>query len=70
MKLMPLGANKQETRLWLGTWQGTVEDDTTAWLRFYDTFENLVLLPEEAERQRAERLAARLRELGEDLNSI
>ena len=49
-----------------------MEDDTATWLRFYDTDENLVLLPEEAERQRAdterqraERLTARLRELGE-----
>lgn len=60
----------QSLGLWLGTWQGTVEDDTTVWLRFYDNFGNLVLLPEEAERQRAELLAARLRELGEDLNFI
>jgi hypothetical protein len=43
------------------------------WLRFYDSTRALVLLPEEAaqqqaasERLRAERLAARLRELGED----
>ncbi|WP_250123516.1 Uma2 family endonuclease [Chroococcidiopsis sp. CCMEE 29] len=63
--------------LWLGTWQGVVEDDTTQWLRFYDAAENLVLLPEEAERQRAEqerqraeRLAARLQDLGEDPDSL
>jgi hypothetical protein len=54
-----------------------VEDDITEWLRFYDAEENLILLPEEAERQRAEqerqraeRLAARLRDLGEDPNTI
>ena len=40
--------------LWLGTWEGKVEDDTATWLRFYDADENLVLLPEEAERQRAD----------------
>jgi len=90
---------------WLGTWQGTIDRETAVWLRFYDTSGNLVLLPEEAEHQRAEaaqqqaeaaqqqaeaaqqqaeaerqraeaerlrakRLAARLRELGEDPNSV
>ncbi|GAB4173449.1 MAG: Uma2 family endonuclease [Coleofasciculaceae cyanobacterium] len=66
---------------WLGTWEGTIERETAPWLRFYDQQGNLVLLPEEAEHQRAEaehqraeaehqraeRLAARLRELGEEL---
>lgn len=58
---------------WLGTWEGTIERETAPWLRFYDQQGNLVLLPEEAEHQRAEaehhraeRLAARLRELGEE----
>ena len=37
------------------------------WLRFFDSAGNLILLPEAAEeRQRVERLAARLRELKED----
>ena len=66
--------------MWLGTWEGTLQRETAPWLRFYDG-EGLVLLPEEAERrraeaerqraeaerQRAERLAARLKELGEEL---
>lgn len=70
--------------VWLGTWSGSIrrEPPTGAcqWLRFYDHQENLVLLPEEIaeqERQlaeaaesRAERLAARLRDLGENLDSI
>ena len=56
----------QRLGLWLGTWQGTIERETAVWLRFYERAGNLVLLPEEAERQRAERLAARLRELGEN----
>jgi len=43
----------QSLGLWLGTWQGVVEDNTTEWLRFYDAAGNLVLLPEEAERQLA-----------------
>ncbi|GET37248.1 Uma2 family endonuclease [Microseira wollei] len=70
--------------LWLGTWEGQVEDDTAIWLRFYDQAGNLVLLPEAAEKQRADseqqradseqqradRLAQRLRELGEDPDAI
>ncbi|MEL7242178.1 MAG: hypothetical protein AAGM40_07500, partial [Cyanobacteria bacterium J06573_2] len=40
--------------LWVGTWNGIVEDDNAAWLRFYDADGNLVLLPEEAEKQRAD----------------
>jgi Uma2 family endonuclease len=58
---------------WLGTWQGIIDRETALWLRFYDSSGNLVPLPEEAaqqqaetQRQRAERLAARLREMGED----
>jgi Uma2 family endonuclease len=77
--------------LWVGVWNGTVEDDSNTWLRFYDKAGNVVLLPEEAQRQRAdaeqqradaeqqradaeqqraERLAAKLRELGEDPDHI
>src|SRR6478672_5677602 len=63
----------QTLNFWLGTWEGTIDRETAVWLRFYDQQGNLVLLPEEVaqqqaeqERQRAERLAARLRELGED----
>ena len=69
---------------WLGTWEGIVDRETAVWVRFFDEFGNLVLLPEEAaqqqaeaaqqqaeqERQRADRLAARLRELGEDPNAL
>ena len=89
----PIPVNEQGWRwcqtleLWLGSWSGAVDIDTTTWLRFYDRAGNLVPLPEEAERQRADeecrradeqhqraneqqqradRLAARLRELGED----
>jgi Uma2 family endonuclease len=40
--------------LWLGTWEGSLDRETAIWLRFYDSQGNLVLLPEEAERQRAE----------------
>ncbi|WP_397333987.1 Uma2 family endonuclease [Oscillatoria salina] len=69
---------------WLGTWDGTIQRETASWLRFYDAEGNLVFLPEEAERQRAEterqraeterqraeRLAARLRELGENPDNL
>jgi Uma2 family endonuclease len=67
----------QTLELWLGTWSGVIEDDPSIWLRFYDQSGNLVLLPEEASQQqaqaaqaRAERLAARLRDLGEDPNTL
>ncbi len=40
--------------LWLGLWEGTVQRETTFWLRFYDTDGNLVLLPEEAAEQKVE----------------
>jgi len=40
--------------LWVGKWEGMIQNDTTTWLRFYDQAGNLVLLPEEAEYQRAE----------------
>ncbi|MCY7324201.1 MAG: hypothetical protein LH660_20965, partial [Phormidesmis sp. CAN_BIN36] len=44
----------QTLELWLGSWSGAVDIDTTTWLRFYDRAGNLVPLPEEAERQRAD----------------
>ena len=56
----PLGANDrgwlwcESLGFWLGTWSGTIDREEAVWLRFYDTEGNLVLLPEEAERQKAE----------------
>ena len=44
----------QSLGLWVGTWQGQVEDDNAVWLRFYDEVGNVVLLPEEAQQQRAD----------------
>jgi Uma2 family endonuclease len=66
--------------LWLGTWEGRIRREpatgSCTWLRFFDRTGTLILLPPEVaeheqqranqEQQRAERLAARLRELGED----
>ena len=43
--------------LWLGTWEGTILQESAVWLRFLDSQGNLVLLPGEVaeqERQRAE----------------
>jgi len=54
----------------LATWEGTIDRETAVWLRFYDQAGSLVLLPEEAANARSERLAARLRELGEDPDSL
>ncbi|MFM6339751.1 MAG: Uma2 family endonuclease [Dolichospermum sp.] len=56
----PLQANQKgwlwcETLgFWLGNWDGTLTRETATWLRFYDQAGNLVLLPGEAERQKAE----------------
>ncbi|NEO86660.1 MAG: Uma2 family endonuclease [Spirulina sp. SIO3F2] len=40
--------------LWLGTWQGKRLQEQAYWLRFYDPKGQLVLLPEERERQEKE----------------
>ncbi len=66
--------NLEETRVWmptlelgLGLWQGIYQGIERLWLRWYDANGNWMPTPgEEAlqERQRADRLAARLRELG------
>jgi hypothetical protein len=56
--------------LWLGTWEGTIDRETAIWVRFYDVAGNLVLLPEEEAQAKAARLAARLRELGENPNML
>jgi len=60
----------EELGLWLGTWKGVYQGIDRTWLRFYDANGQLVPLPEEAERHRAEaaeaeaaRLKARLAKL-------
>ncbi len=50
-----------------GTWRGRYPNVDAVWLRFFDTNGNLLLTGEERaeqEKQRADRLAAKLRELG------
>jgi Uma2 family endonuclease len=44
----------EQLGLWVGRWQGTYLGEKAIWIRFYDPEGNLVLLPAEAEKQRAE----------------
>lgn len=58
-----------EIGLYLGVWQGKRENRDGYWLRWWDEQKNLLLWGSEIiiqERQRAEKLAAKLRELGID----
>ena len=51
----------------LGIWQGEYENMTLPWLRWWDSQGNLLLTGREQaqqERQRADRLAERLRQMG------
>jgi hypothetical protein len=48
----------EELNLWLGSWHGVFAGEEHTWPRFYHPDGTLVLLPEEAERQRAESAAA------------
>jgi Uma2 family endonuclease len=69
----PLSANPQgwlwseSLGLWVGAWQGEIERDTASWLRFYDLQGNLVLLPEETERHRAEQAEQQLEQAEQQL---
>jgi Uma2 family endonuclease len=67
--------------LWLGTWQGGVDREPASgiceWLRFYNSDNSLILLPEEAERVRATqseqeniRLLEQLRAKGIDIDKL
>jgi Uma2 family endonuclease len=55
-----------EAGLGLGLWAGTYQGIERQWLRFYDADGRWRSTPVEQERQRAERLAARLKALGID----
>ncbi len=62
-----------EAELGLGLWQGKYKGQERLWLRWYDTQGNWIPTPEERaeqERQRAERLAEILRQLGHDPNQL
>ncbi len=63
--------NLEQPRIWmprleigLGLWQGNYKGIERLWLRWYDNNGNWLPTPAEQERQRAERFAAKLRELG------
>jgi len=67
----------QELDLWIGPWRGVCLGEEHTWLRFYTNEGALVLLPEEAERERAETereraddLAARLAVLEAELRAL
>ncbi|MCU0568350.1 MAG: Uma2 family endonuclease [Oculatellaceae cyanobacterium Prado106] len=69
-RYQPLQPNSQgqlwcETlQVWLGTWEGRIQREpptgTCSWLRFYDANHQLILLPEEQERFRADQAEAQL----------
>ncbi len=66
-----------EPRIWmpmlkvgLGLWQGEYQGISRPWLRWYDESGNWILTPTEREQQRADRLAARLRAMGVDPETI
>jgi Uma2 family endonuclease len=65
-EISPLGVE-------LGIWQGPYLNQTLPWLRWWDSAGNLLLTGEERaeqEKQRADRLVAKLRELGLDPDQI
>jgi hypothetical protein len=60
----------EDIGLGLGLWQGSYERIERLWLRWYDGEGNWISTPEEIaqyERQRADRLAQKLLDLGIDL---
>ncbi|MGB3531965.1 MAG: Uma2 family endonuclease [Microcoleaceae cyanobacterium] len=69
-----------ELELFLGTWQGERLGQNTTWLRWWDRNGNLLLWSSEQaqlerqraeeQQQRADKLAAKLRELGVDLDQV
>ncbi|MFM6898447.1 MAG: hypothetical protein ACKPKF_14530, partial [Microcystis panniformis] len=61
----------KELNLFIGIWQGSKAEFTTNWLRWWDKSGNLLLWGSELveqEKQRAERLAAKLRALGVEVD--
>ena len=63
----------EEVELGLGLWQGNYQQTQGLWLRWYDASQRWVPTPAEqadTERQRADTLAAKLRELGINPDSL
>jgi Uma2 family endonuclease len=59
-----------ELNVGLGLWHGLYKQISRLWLRWYDADGNWLLTEAEAERQKARRLAQKLRELGIDPETI
>jgi Uma2 family endonuclease len=59
-RYQPLSANEEgklyceSLELWLGVWEGKIENSQGSWLRFFTPDGNLVLMRDEAETQRAD----------------
>ena len=60
----------EELGLWVGTWRGKFQEHEDLWLRFFDPEGNLVLLPGESERQRADAAAAEAARLRQELEEL
>ena len=58
----------EELDLWLGAWEGTYHNESGVFPRFFDAAGNLVPTTEEAEHDRADALAARIRQLEAERN--
>ncbi|MGK7902098.1 MAG: Uma2 family endonuclease [Hormoscilla sp.] len=59
-----------QLELSLGLWQGSYKGANRLWLRWFTSEGELILTPHEAAQQRAELLAAKLRELNIDPDSL
>lgn len=59
-----------ELQIGLGLWEGTYEDISRLWLRWYDALGNWILTPEEQQQQRAEQAEAKLAELQAYVHSL
>ena len=60
----------EELGMWLGPWTGPYLGEHRTWPRFYDGDGKLILLPDEAEKRRADALAARVAELEAELSHL
>ncbi len=59
-----------ELQIGLSLWEGTYEDISRLWLRWYDDLGNWILTPEEQQQQRAEQAEAKLAELQAYVQSL
>jgi Uma2 family endonuclease len=59
----------EELGLWLGKWEGTYLGHSATWLRFFDEHGQVVPIGAEAEKQRADALAAEVARLKQQLTA-